>query len=122
MTYLITDDSKMARRMTMKILENFTTKDDLVLQATNGAEAVEIYKEHEPDLCFMDLTMPVLDGFEATLQIKKINPNAKVIVLSADVQQKAIEKAQMSGAIGFINKPIDYDKMKGVLLKLGIVL
>ena len=122
MKYLITDDSKMARRMVNKVLSSFLTDGDEVLLASNGEEAVEIYKEHRPDLCFMDLTMPVMDGFEATLAITQFDKDAKIIVISADVQQGAIVKAKENGAIGFINKPIDGDKMKNILLKLGKIL
>jgi len=122
MKYLITDDSKMARKMVNKVLSSFLTDGDEVLLASNGEEAVEIYKEHRPDLCFMDLTMPVMDGFEATLAITQFDKDAKIIVISADVQQGAIVKAKENGAIGFINKPIDGDKMKNILLKLGKIL
>ena len=119
MTYLITDDSRMARKMLNKVLTEFVGEDVNVIQATNGEEAVELYKKHKPDLCFMDLTMPVMDGYEATLQITQFDENAQVMVISADVQQGALDKARKNGALGFINKPIDSDKMKNILTKLG---
>jgi two-component system, chemotaxis family, chemotaxis protein CheY len=121
MKYLITDDSNMARKMLNKVLKEFIDDTDEVFLAKNGQEAVDIYKENKPDLCFMDLTMPVLDGFEATLQITQYDTNAKIIVVSADVQQKAMEKAKDNGAIGFVNKPIDSQKMEGILKKLGLI-
>lgn len=121
MKYLITDDSKMARKMVNKVLSEFISTDDEVLLAANGEEAVEIYKEHKPDLCFMDLTMPIMDGFDATFAITQFDKDAKIIVISADVQQGAIDKAKENGAIGFINKPIDSDKMKNILLKLELI-
>lgn len=120
MKYLITDDSNMARKMVQKTLKTFLKDDDEVLLANNGREALELYKEHKPDLCFMDLTMPVLDGFEATKQIIEFDKDAKIIVVSADVQEKAMEKAKENGAIGFVNKPIDSQKLEGILNKLGI--
>jgi len=118
-TYLITDDSKIARVFIKNALNHFISNDDIILETTNGEEAILAYKEHNPDLCFMDLTMPVMDGFEATLKICKFDKNAKIIVISADVQKLAIEKAKENGAIGFINKSINRDKMKEILTKLG---
>jgi len=66
MKYSITDDSKMARRMLINSLKGFIEDTDEIFEASNGQEAIERYKEHRPNLCFMDLTMPILDGFEAT--------------------------------------------------------
>ncbi len=119
MKYLITDDSRMARKMVNKILQEFVGTDVEIIQATNGQEAVEAYKKYKPDLCFMDLTMPVMNGFEATLAITTFDSNAKIMVVSADVQQGALDKAKENGAIGFINKPINFEKMQGILSKLG---
>ena len=121
MKYLITDDSKMARKMVNKVLSSFISDEDEIFLASDGQEAVDIYKEHYPNLCFMDLTMPVKDGFEATYEIKQFDNNAKIIVISADVQQGAIDKAKECGAIGFINKPIDASKMESILQKLGLI-
>lgn len=121
MKYLITDDSIMARKMTHKTLKEFINEEDEVFLAQNGQEGVEIYKEHKPDLCFMDLTMPVIDGFEATKMIKEFDPKAKIIIITADVQPKSKEKAKECGAIGFINKPIDANKMGKKLQILGLI-
>ncbi|MEA3554809.1 MAG: response regulator [Campylobacterota bacterium] len=121
MKYLITDDSKIARKFVLNALTKFVSDDDVILQASNGEEAISIYKEHKPDLCFMDLTMPLMDGFEATLNICNFDKNAKVIIISADVQQSAVVKAKEYGAIGFINKSIDKIKMKDILTKLGYI-
>ena len=119
--YLITDDSKIARKFISKVLYNFMSDKDEILEATNGEEAILIYKEHNPDLCFMDLTMPVKDGFEATLEICDFDKNAKIIIISADIQQGAVTKAKQNGAIGFINKSLDENKMEEILIKLGCI-
>lgn len=121
MKYLITDDSILARKMVLKVLNKFLDESDEIFQAKNGKEAVETYKEHTPDICFMDLTMPEMDGFEATAEITKINPDAKVVVVSADIQQHAIDKVLQNGAKEFVNKPIDEKKMFKVLHKLGVL-
>jgi two-component system chemotaxis response regulator CheY len=119
MKYLIVDDSRMARKMIIKVLKEFITTNVEIIQASNGKEAIELYKEFNPDLCFMDLTMSIMDGFDATLEIKNYDNNAKIFVISADVQEGALRKAKDNGALGFVNKPIDSSKMKTILSKMG---
>ncbi|RXJ77639.1 response regulator [Arcobacter sp. F155] len=121
MKYLVVDDSKMARRMTIKSLKSLINEDDEVIQAENGQEAVELYKEHQPSLCLMDLTMPIMDGFEATQSIIKHDANAKIIIVSADIQESSMEKSKQNGAKGFIKKPINQDNLESMLKKLGLI-
>jgi len=121
MKYLVVDDSKMARRMTIKSLKSLINEDDEVIQAENGQEAVELYKEHQPSLCLMDLTMPIMDGFEATQSIIKYDANAKIIIVSADIQESSMEKSKQNGAKGFIKKPINQDNLESMLKKLGLI-
>ncbi|WP_417325776.1 response regulator [Halarcobacter sp.] len=121
MKYLVVDDSKMARRMTIKSLKSLISEDDEVIQAENGQEALELYKEHQPSLCLMDLTMPVMDGFEATQSIVKHDSNAKIIIVSADIQESSMEKSKQNGAKGFIKKPINQDNLESMLKKLGLI-
>jgi len=121
MIYLVVDDSKMARRMTIKSLQNVISKEFKILEALDGKEAVELYQQHNPDLCFMDLTMPIMNGFEATQAICDIDEDANIIVVSADIQEQAIEKAKEAGAIGFIKKPIDSQTLKSMLDGLDLL-
>mgnify|MGYP002636040040 CR=1 FL=1 len=121
MKILVTDDSKMARKMIIKSILDVIGESDEIIQATNGEEAITLYKEHNPDICFMDLTMPVMNGFEATLEIKKYNKEAKIIIVSADIQEGSIQKAKENGAIGFIKKPINQDNLKKMLKKLDLI-
>ena len=121
MIYLVIDDSKMARRMTIKSLQSIITQEFKVFEATNGEEAVNLYKEHNPDLCFMDLTMPIMNGFEATQNICDFDNDANIVVVSADIQEHAVDKAKEAGAIGFIKKPIDSDTLKSMLEGLGLL-
>lgn len=118
MKFLITDDSKMARKMVLKTLEDTLNIDYEVFEATNGQEAVDLYKIHKPNLVFMDLTMPIMDGFEALKHIKEFEKDANIVVISADIQKQAIEKALELGAINFIKKPIDAIKMQQILNKI----
>lgn len=121
MKYLLTDDSKMARKMTIKSLEDLIKEEDEILEASNGLEAFELYKLHKPEICFMDLTMPVMDGFEAIKEICDYDKNAKIIIVSADIQELSKQKAKENGAMGFINKPINKDSLSLVLTKLGLI-
>ena len=119
MKILVTDDSKMARKMLIRTLDNFSDKVHEILQAANGKECLEMYKEHNPDLVFLDLTMPVMDGFEALKELKKYDDNVQVIIVSADIQKGSLSKVLEDGAKNFVKKPIDADKMKSIFDKLG---
>lgn len=121
MKFLVTDDSKMARKMVIRELKKFISEDSEILQASNGQEAVEAYWEHKPKLCFMDLTMPVMDGFQATLEISEFDSNAKILIVSADVQKGAVQRAKENGALDFIKKPINSEKMKDILTEFGLI-
>ncbi len=114
MKYLVTDDSKLARLSLVKSLKAHVYNAE-IFQANNGAEAIEIAKEHKPDIVFLDLTMPVMDGYEALPKILEAYPNAKIVVVSADIQEKAKEKVIGLGAQLHVQKPINADKMQDIL-------
>ncbi len=114
MKYLVTDDSKLARLSLIKSLKSHI-EDAEIFQATNGLEAIEAVKKHKPEIIFLDLTMPVMDGYEALPKILEISPKAKVIVVSADIQVKAQEKVIGLGAQLHVQKPINADKMQEIL-------
>lgn len=118
MKILVTDDSKMARKMVIKTLEEISNEKLEIFEAQNGLEALELYKQQIPSLAFLDLTMPVMDGFEALEKIKEFDKNAKVIIISADIQKHSMDRVIALGALNFIKKPIDSEKMKQILKKL----
>lgn len=74
-------------------------------EAENGAQAVEKYKEHSPDLVTMDITMPEMDGISALKEIKQIDAQARIIMCSAMGQQSMVIDAIQAGAKDFIVKP-----------------
>jgi len=100
---LIIDDSSIS----IKIMKSCIPKDKdyELFDAVDGQRGVEKYKEVNPDLTFMDLTMPVMDGFQALAEILKFDQSAMVIVCTADVQIKAIAKAHDLGAFSVVKKP-----------------
>ena len=113
---LIVDDAAIMRMMIKDIL----TKNgyEVVAEAANGVEAVELYKSHQPDLVTMDITMPEMDGIEAVKQIKAVNPAAKVIMCSAMGQQSMVMDAIKAGANDFIVKPFQADRVLEAVKKI----
>lgn len=113
---LIVDDAAFMRMMIKDIL----TKNgyEVVAEAANGVEAVELYKSHQPDLVTMDITMPEMDGIEAVKQIKSVNPAAKVIMCSAMGQQSMVMDAIKAGANDFIVKPFQADRVLEAVKKI----
>lgn len=119
MKILVTDDSKMARKMVIKTLKDILQDDIEIHEAQNGQEALDLYKEILPNIVFLDLTMPVMDGFDALKEIKKFDNKAKVVIISADIQKLSMDKALELGAFNFIKKPIDSVKMQQILDKIN---
>lgn len=106
---LICDDAAFMRMMIKDIL----TKNgyNIAGEAENGVKAVEKYKEVNPDLVLMDITMPEMDGIQALKEIKKIDSNALVIMCSAMGQQAMVIESIQSGAKDFIVKPFQADRV-----------
>jgi two-component system, chemotaxis family, chemotaxis protein CheY len=106
---LIVDDAAFMRMMIKDILSK--NGFEIVGEAADGAQAVDKYKETSPDLVTMDITMPEMDGITALKEIKKVNPQAKVIMCSAMGQQAMVIDAIQAGAKDFIVKPFQADRV-----------
>ena len=102
-TVLICDDAIFMRTMVGDILQKAGF--DVVGEASNGAEAVEKYKQLKPDLVTMDIVMPDMGGIDAVREICKHDPNAKVLMCSAMGQQALVVQAIQAGAKDFVVKP-----------------
>jgi two-component system chemotaxis response regulator CheY len=100
---LIVDDTELMRKTLATILER--EDHEVVGNAKNGVEAVELFKETNPDLITMDITMPIMNGLEAIKEIIRLDHQAKIVVCSAMGQQKIIVQAIEEGAKDFIVKP-----------------
>jgi two-component system chemotaxis response regulator CheY len=113
---LVVDDAAFMRMMIKDIL----TKNDyeIVGEAGNGLQAIEKWQELHPDLTTMDITMPEMDGITAVKEIKKIDPNAKIIMCSAMGQQGMVIEAIQSGARDFIVKPFQPDRVLEAIRKV----
>ncbi|RFU63918.1 response regulator [Peribacillus glennii] len=112
---LITDDAAFMRLQ----LRDMITKagHEVVGEAENGRIAVEKYIELRPDLVTMDITMPEMDGVNAVKEIKKNDPEAKIIMCSAMGQQQMVVEAIQAGAKDFLVKPFSADRIEEALRK-----
>lgn len=111
MNILVVDDSKLSRKFLIDKIPVEIKDTASIIQGTNGQEAVDLYKKNRPDIVFLDLTMPVMDGYEALCQIMAYDNRACVYVVTADIQAKAKEKVLASGAIAIEPKPIGEERM-----------
>ena len=116
---LVVDDSPIARKMLIKALP--PDWDIEITQAANGIEALAAYRAGHVDVMFLDLTMPDMDGYQVLETLRKEDLNCLVIVVSADVQEKAQERVLAMGAIAFIRKPITVEGLRDVLKQYGVV-
>lgn len=106
---LIVDDSIIMRKNLEFILKN--SNHQIVGQATNGKQAVELYKEYKPDLVTMDISMPFMSGTDAVSEIISIDSSAKIIMISAINQKQLVFEAIKKGAKHYIVKPIDAENV-----------
>ncbi len=113
---LVVDDAVFMRNMIREILESEGF--EVVGEASNGIEAVEMYKNLKPDLTTMDIVMPSKNGLEALREIRQMDPSAKVIMVSALGQESLVMEALEAGALDFITKPFKKDKVISVIKKI----
>ncbi|MFS8631302.1 MAG: response regulator [Bacillales bacterium] len=106
---LVVDDAAFMRMMIKDILVKNGYQ--VVGEAADGMQAIEKFKELRPDLVTMDITMPEMDGIQALKEIRKIDPNAKIIMCSAMGQQAMVIDAIQAGAKDFIVKPFQADRV-----------
>lgn len=106
---LIVEDAPFIREMIKDILESHDCT--VVGEASNGLEAIEKYESLKPDVVLMDILMPGMDGLSAISKIKQIDPNAKIIVVSALVKETLRKEALRAGAADFVAKPFQVEKL-----------
>jgi len=118
MCFLIVDDSKISRKWLIEMIPKKIIENAEIIEGCNGEEAIALYEKHQPDVVFLDITMPVIDGFEALTRIRELNPEALVVMISADRQKTTKEKVLQLGASAIISKPVDEQEFRTTLLKL----
>jgi two-component system chemotaxis response regulator CheY len=109
---LIVDDSSLARRSMRQHLEALG---HTVEEATDGAQALERFATHPPDLVVLDMVMTGMYGLDVLAQLLQINPEAKVIVATADIQQSTAAQVRAAGAKGILNKPVERERLKAAI-------
>ena len=90
---------------------------EVVAEAVDGIDGVEKYKEYKPDVVTMDITMPNLDGIDAVTQIMRIDPDAKIIMVTAAGQKNNVVEAIKRGAVDFVQKPFEAEAIVDVIKK-----
>lgn len=115
MKILIVDDSSLSRRILSKIIAKEGRE---IIEANSGFSAIEIFSLEKPDIVFLDLNMPDLPGLEVLKNLMEINPQVKVIVATADLQEITKKLALEGGAYTIINKPFNEEEIQKLLNSL----
>lgn len=109
---LIVDDSSLARRTMRQLLEELG---HTVEDASDGATALEKFFISPPDLVVLDLVMTGMYGVDVLTKMRELNPAAKVIIATADVQQSTADQVRSAGAKGILSKPVTREKLNSIL-------
>lgn len=115
LTILICDDSILIRKKLLDSLVSLGCNADMIWAAADGEEAISQYQEHSPYLVFMDIVMPKKSGIDAVREIKAINENAKIIMVSSVGTNANLREAIIAGASDFIQKPLDPTQVEHIL-------
>jgi two-component system, chemotaxis family, chemotaxis protein CheY len=107
---MVVDDSGITSKKLIAMLESMGHK--VVCTAKTGTEAVSCYRQHNPDLVTMDITMPDMDGVEATKLIMDEFKDALIIMVTSHGQEEMVMNAVKAGAKGYVLKPVDPEKLK----------
>lgn len=116
LTLMVVDDSNIIRRKIERC--NIHGKFRLVASAANGLDAIEQFKKSQPQVITMDLTMPGMEGIECIERIMEINPNVRILVISALSDKATGIRALQKGARGFLCKPFTDDDLVEALIEL----
>ena len=121
-TALVVDDAKIMRANVRKMLEKLGYD---VVEAENGQDAITKYEKHKPNFVTMDITMPevggIKDGIQAVVEIMKIDIKAKIIMVTSHGEQDKVIRAIQAGALNYILKPIKFDKLEEVVMKVVLL-
>ncbi|MBL8033595.1 MAG: response regulator [Leptospiraceae bacterium] len=113
---LVVDDSQIMRDVLSKFLRNFDL--EIAGTARDGEEAIEQFRAIAPDIVTLDITMPKIDGLAALKEMRKIRPEARIIIVSAINDKSVVLKALDAGAALFINKPVSEAAVRAAIEKV----
>ena len=114
---LVVDDALFMRKLICGVAAEAGWQ--VVGEATNGEQAVALYEQLKPDLVTMDLVMPIMGGLEALRKIRELDPQAQIVVVTALDQKQALMDSIRDGALDFIVKPFERERVLNLLHKLG---
>ena len=109
---LIVDDSSLARRLVRQALEELQYT---VAEASDGAQALERYVLDRPDLVVLDMVMHGMYGLDVLTKLRELDPNARVVVSTADIQKSTRDLVREAGAVAIVNKPVKKDELASVV-------
>jgi two-component system, chemotaxis family, chemotaxis protein CheY len=112
---MVVDDLPLMR---MRIRESLLVEGHEVVEATEGGDAMEQYRRKRPDAVFMDVRMPDMNGVDALKQMREIDPTARVTLLTGDAQREIVEEAKLAGAVDFILKPFNHQRLIDAVHKM----
>ena len=108
-TILLTDDEAHIRKFIGLVLKQFDNP--RIIEAADGASAVQLYQQEKPDLVLMDVNMPKMDGIQALAEIQRLDPNALVIMLTSLTNRQTVEECARLGAVDYIRKDTPRDEL-----------
>lgn len=111
---LVVDDAQFLR---VRITKMLSGEGHEFQEACNGLEALQVYQSYRPDVVLMDITMPEMDGMQALREIRSLDPDSRVVMLTALGQESIVLEAIKLGAKDFIVKPFDKDRVLGTIAK-----
>jgi two-component system chemotaxis response regulator CheY len=114
---LVVDDAAIMRKRIAGIAREAGW--EIVAEATNGLEGLALYRQHEPDLVTLDIVMPELDGVETLRQLRTEAPESRVVMVSAVDQRAKLRECIALGALDFVVKPFDKERLLSLFKKYG---
>ncbi|MCX8032148.1 MAG: response regulator [Thermoleophilia bacterium] len=105
---LIVDDSAFSRKILRSIIE---PEGHEVIEASDGMSAIEQYYLHKPQVVFLDLIMSGMRGIEVLSRLRELDPSARIIIATADIQKSSVQVTREAGAAGFVTKPFQRESV-----------
>lgn len=115
---LLVDDQRLMRDG-LRILLELESDFEVIGEAENGAEALEVYSQLTPDVVLMDIRMPEVDGVEATRRLRQTDPNSKVIILTTFDDNEYVFEGLRAGALGYLLKDVSGDELADAIRKVA---